>query len=72
MTDKERVIKGLECHADPHAPCAGCPYDGQSCAYSLCADALKLLNEQEAEIERLEHDLAVTEANINYYINGNE
>ena len=45
MTDKERVIKGLECHADPHAPCAGCPYnDGnRDCAYSLCEDALELL-----------------------------
>ena len=34
--------------------------------------ALDLLKEQEEQIEQLEHDLAVTENNINYYINGND
>lgn len=34
--------------------------------------ALELLKEQEEQIEQLEHDLAVTENNINYYVNGND
>lgn len=34
--------------------------------------ALDLLKEQEEQIEQLEHDLAVTENNINYYVNGND
>ena len=48
MTDREIVIKGLECHKDPCAPCAGCPYNDskRDCAYSLCEDALELLKEQ--------------------------
>lgn len=35
-------------------------------------DAIELLKEQEQTIERLEHDLAITENNLNYYINGND
>jgi hypothetical protein len=38
---------------------------------SLLIDALELLKEQQSEIERLEHDLAVTQDNLNYYVNGN-
>lgn len=30
------------------------------------------LKEQEEQIERLEHDLAVTQNNLNYYMNGND
>lgn len=73
MIDCGKIIKGLECHMDPCAPCAGCPYNdsNRDCAYSLCEDALNLLKEQETEIERLEHDLAVTQDNLNYYVNGN-
>lgn len=35
-------------------------------------DALKLLKEQQETIERLEHDLAITQNNLNFYLNGNE
>jgi hypothetical protein len=35
-------------------------------------DAIALLKEQEAQIEQLEHDLAVTQNNLNYYVNGND
>ena len=38
----------------------------------IVGDALNLLKEQEAQIERLEHDLAVTQNNLNYYVNGND
>ena len=35
-------------------------------------DVLELLKEQEQQIEQLEHDLAVTQNNLNYYVNGND
>ena len=38
----------------------------------ICADVLALLKEQEEQIERLEHDLAVAQNNLNYYVNGND
>lgn len=31
-----------------------------------------LLKEQDNQIEQLEHDLAVTQNNLNYYVNGND
>lgn len=72
MTDIEKVIKGLEVHTGVYTVCKGCPYQEQGrCQYLLMEDALNLLKEQEAEIERLEHDLAVTQDNLNYYVNGN-
>lgn len=50
MPDREKVIKGLECHAEVN--CAECPYrDGwRTCPFgeTLLADALELLKEQEA------------------------
>lgn len=74
MTDKESVIEGLE-HCKK-SYCYRCPYVcdglcGANCTADLASDVLDLLKEQAAEIERLEHDLAVTEHNINYYVNGN-
>ena len=35
-------------------------------------DGYALLTEQEDQIEQLEHDLAVTQNNLNYYVNGND
>lgn len=35
-------------------------------------DAVSILKEHEAQIERLEYDLAVTQNNLNYYVNGND
>ena len=35
-------------------------------------DAENMLKEQAEQIKQLEHDLAVTENNINYYVNGND
>ena len=35
-------------------------------------EAVELLKEQAEQIERLEHDLAVTEGNLAFYINGND
>ena len=79
----EKVIKGLtECVAaglEKACP-ADCPYflqcfPGVGLAtpfVSLMADALTLLKEQGNQIEQLEHDLAVAQSNLNYYVNGND
>ena len=51
MADLEKVIKGLECHAEIN--CVECPYmDGwRACPFgkTLLADAIALLKEQEAQ-----------------------
>lgn len=79
MIDREKVQKGLDlCLSGESSACNNCPYDaeckeaisiGQS---PLRRDALELLKEQEAEIERLEYALVVTEDNINHYVNGKD
>ena len=58
MTDREKVIKGLECckestEDDPFQMCGECPYGDislfvQDCRAILSEDALKLLKGQEA------------------------
>ena len=49
MTNREKVIKGLECcikrNPDDKTRCGECPYDG-ACLSRLKADALALLKEQ--------------------------
>lgn len=56
MIDREKVIKGLECHSEVN--CVECPYrDGwRTCNFgeTLLADALALLKEQQERIEVLE------------------
>ena len=75
MPDWEKVIKGLHCcsHTDGII-CLHCPYDndGEDCTALMSMDVLELLKEQEEQIEQLEHDLAVTQNNLNYYVNGND
>ena len=53
MTDKEKVVKALECLKEG-SYCECCdykPYD--DCIKRVATDALALLNEQEKEIENL-------------------
>lgn len=61
MPDREKVIRGLEAHANPKLceTCAGeeCPYynmgggyTGVTCSSILAVDALALLKEQEARV----------------------
>ena len=33
---------------------------------------VEMMKEQQEQIERLEHDLAITEDNLRHYLNGNE
>jgi hypothetical protein len=55
MHDSEKVIKGLECHADVN--CVECPYrDGwRTCSFgdTLLSDAIALLKKQDKEIKAL-------------------
>ena len=75
--NKDKVIKALDkcirCDCDdctePYA--SHCVWD--CVAYdALVRDAMALLKEQAEQIERLEEDLAVTQNNLNYYVNGND
>lgn len=61
MTDREKVIKALECHVNghPHTRCHKCPYwgtgpHGASECSVLAADALALLKAQEPRVMTLE------------------
>lgn len=45
MSDKEKVIKGLEHCISADKTCTGCPYEGTTCTTTLNADALALLKE---------------------------
>lgn len=76
MINREKVTKGLECCGGTGMCFHGCPYHEVSpsvegCTSQLAAEALESLKEQDAEIERLEHDLAVAQNNLKYYVNGN-
>ena len=52
---KDDIKKAIEICADISIPCNDCPYDAiGNCNDTLSADALKLIIEQEKEIERLQ------------------
>ena len=72
----KKAQKGLECCADrTDRKCQICPYDSPeniNCVSDMTRDTLELLKEHEAQIEQLEHDLAVTQNKLNYYVNGND
>ena len=67
MTDRQNVIKGLECCATGNGCPSKCPYfeeagitDGK-CIAALQADALELLKESEKRINDLEEKLRLLE-----------
>jgi len=77
MTDREKVIRAIDGCINTDDYCNDCDYDGcvfhhGSCEKDLLADALALLKEQEGQIEQLEHDLAVAQDDLYYYVNGND
>ena len=55
--DREKVIKGLECHAKGAKGCLfDCPYGNENgCQLLLCYDALAMLKEQEETINELQN-----------------
>ena len=65
--DREKVIKGLEQIVNDPFMKARADY-----WVLVCSEAIDLLKAQEEQIERLERDLAVTQNNLNYYVNGND
>lgn len=68
MADIEKVIKGLECHAEVN--CVECPYrDGwRTCSFgeTLLADALAMLKEQENEYENGFNDAMLGKQELMY------
>ena len=68
MTDHEKVMSWLE----------GLTFDdwrdyhSDSEVQTIAKEAFALLKEQKKVIERLEHDLAVAQNSLNYYVNGND
>lgn len=56
MTDKEKVIKGLEICYYPPSMCEDCPYcEKEGCNNLLCQDALELLKAQEPVLLKNPH-----------------
>ena len=78
MADRDRLIKAWKIFRDsnPYEICNGREFraikEPEYCMGQMIEDTITLLKEQEAQIERLEHDLAVTQNNLNYYVNGND
>lgn len=68
MSDRKTVMSWLEGLAQDD----WAEWHSDSEVQTTAQAALELLKEQEEQIEQLEHDLAVTENNINYYVNGND
>ena len=69
MTDNE-IIKALECCAQLQQRCDECPerYELNLCGLALKSQALKLINRQKAEIERLENSLAISKKETKRYV----
>lgn len=69
--DREKVIKGLECHQidkDHRINCSDCPYhcdEFMNGLNELHNDALELLKEQQQRIEQLEIDRDILVKDIN-------
>ena len=65
MTDREKVIKGLECHLKELSvgkACFECPYCGDNpCEIQLITKALAMLKEQDKRINELEEKLRLLE-----------
>ena len=75
MPDREKIIKGLECHSTSvwKMQCNDCPYTGdEMCAENLVNDALSLLKEQEAvepiKMQRMDGNFSFF---VPYYLCGN-
>ena len=70
MADREKVINELVEHIES---ALSVDSDYVDCVRTdLLQYTVALLKEQQETIERLEHDLAITQNNLNFYLNGNE
>ena len=73
----DKIINAWECCTDEIGVnnCDKCPYVGyryDGCMLILKKDTIDALKESKQIIERLEYDLAVTQNNLNHYVNGND
>ena len=70
----DKIISAWEHCISDEGDCDDCPYnnDFNGCMLLLKKDTIDLLKEMKQQIERLEYDLAVTQNNLNYYVNGND
>ena len=68
---KDEIKKALETCTDIYAPCNGCPYETcTNCDATLHTDAIKLITEQEKEIERLKSEFKQLETNAEILASG--
>ena len=67
--DREKVIKATELLDDYFNEYREVYQISPHEAWEIIKDTLK---EQEEQIEQLEYDLAVTQNNLNYFVNGND
>ena len=77
MADIEKVIKVYECCRNSwRRNCDDCPIKKDCCHDGLpefaIGYALELLKEQQKQIDELEYNLAITQNNLNFYVNGND
>ena len=78
MPDMKKVIKGLEIERecvsrDCDRDCGKCDLvQERDWLLSVYDGAITLLKEQVEKIEQLEHDLAVAQDDLYYYVNGND
>ena len=78
MPDMKKVIKGLEIERecvsrDCDRDCGKCDLvQERDWLLSVYDGAITLLKEQAEKIEQLEHDLAVAQDDLYYYVNGND
>lgn len=68
MIDREKVVRGYEDYVNSYISLT----TSNDYEFEMHKAVLALLKEQEQQIEQLEHDLAVTQNNLNYYLNGND
>lgn len=68
MPDRWKVIKEYEDYVNSYISLT----TSHDYEFEMHKAVLALLKEQESQIERLEYDLAVTQNNLNYYVNGND
>ena len=68
---KDEIKKALEICTDIYAPCDGCPYEiCANCDNTLHTDALKLIIEQDKEIERSKAEFKQLETNAEILARG--
>ena len=77
MNDEKEVLKAFEeCLCKSHRYCSECyqqgPGFGFVCRNNVCIEVFSIIQRQREQINELEHNLAITQNNLNFYVNGND